>query len=203
VGCKRCSSSASSVGGACGRCRCAVACFSLCVFWRSSVLRFELVFFNQESLLFGCCGPWARGNITTANRQYAGPTVGGSKPGSELESRHRASSYSRFVEVLQVPSQVGDLGSAAAPVPLINIEALCAAPPEASAHSPSQMPLSCPVAPPSQREMHKDRAAAVVAWRGGRAPPGPRSPSPAPRPVARPPQRPAPRRSRVRPSCVT
>ena len=38
----------------------------------------------------------------------------------------------------------------------INIEALCAAPPEALAHSPSQMPLSCPVAPPSQREMHKN-----------------------------------------------
>ena len=51
----------------------------------------------------------------------------------------------------------------------IDIEALCAAPPEALAHSPSkmplscqvappkrQMPLSCPVAPPSQRELHKD-----------------------------------------------
>ena len=37
-----------------------------------------------------------------------------------------------------------------------SIEALCAAPPEALAHSPSQMPLSCPVAPASQREMHKD-----------------------------------------------
>ena len=35
----------------------------------------------------------------------------------------------------------------------INIEALCA---EALAHSPSQMPLSCPVASPSQRELHKD-----------------------------------------------
>ena len=31
----------------------------------------------------------------------------------------------------------------------VNIKALCAAP-------PSQMPLSCPVAPPSQRELHKD-----------------------------------------------
>ena len=87
---------------------------------------------------------------------------------------------------------------------LINIEALCAAPPGAFAQSPSQMPLSCPVAPPSQGELHKDRAAAVVvAWRGGRAPPGPGSPSPAPRPVARPPQRPAPRRSRARRSRVT
>jgi len=38
----------------------------------------------------------------------------------------------------------------------INIEALCAAPPEALAHSPSQMPLSCPVVPASQREPHKD-----------------------------------------------
>jgi len=38
----------------------------------------------------------------------------------------------------------------------INIEALCAAPPEAFAHSPSHMPLSCPVASLSQRELHKD-----------------------------------------------
>jgi len=38
----------------------------------------------------------------------------------------------------------------------INIEALCAAPPEVLAHSPSQMPLSCPVAPATQRELHKD-----------------------------------------------
>jgi len=51
----------------------------------------------------------------------------------------------------------------------INIEARYAASPEALAHSPSQMPLSCPVAPPkrqmplscpaappSQRELHKD-----------------------------------------------
>ena len=39
-----------------------------------------------------------------------------------------------------------------------NIEALCAAPPEALAHSPSQMPLGCPVAPPisASRELHKD-----------------------------------------------
>ena len=38
----------------------------------------------------------------------------------------------------------------------MNIEALCAAPPEAPAISQSQMPLSCPVAPPSQRELHQD-----------------------------------------------
>jgi len=38
----------------------------------------------------------------------------------------------------------------------MDIEVLCAAPLEALAHSPSQMPLSCPVAPPSQRELHKD-----------------------------------------------
>jgi len=38
----------------------------------------------------------------------------------------------------------------------MNLEALCAAPLEALAHSPSQMPLSCPIAPPSQRELHKD-----------------------------------------------
>jgi len=48
---------------------------------------------------------------------------------------------------------------------LFDIEALCAASPEALAHSPNQMPLShspnqmplsCPVAPLSQRELHKD-----------------------------------------------
>ena len=51
----------------------------------------------------------------------------------------------------------------------IKIEALCAPFPEALAHSPSQkplscpvappnrqMPLRCPVAPPSQHELHKD-----------------------------------------------
>jgi len=38
----------------------------------------------------------------------------------------------------------------------MNIEALRAAPPEALTHSPSQMPLSCPVAPLSQCELHKD-----------------------------------------------
>jgi len=38
----------------------------------------------------------------------------------------------------------------------MNTEALCAAPPEALAHSPSQLPLSCPVAPPSQLELHQD-----------------------------------------------
>ena len=39
--------------------------------------------------------------FTTANWQYAGPTAERSSPGSELESRYRASSCSRFVEVLQ------------------------------------------------------------------------------------------------------
>ena len=39
---------------------------------------------------------------------------------------------------------------------MMNIKALCAAPPEALAHSPSQMQLSCPVAPLSQRALHKD-----------------------------------------------
>jgi len=73
----------------------------------------------------------------------------------------------------------------------MNIEALCAAPPEALAHSPSLMPLSCPVAPHLSASCTKTAAAAaVVAWRGGRAPPGPRKTSPAPRPVSRPPQRP-------------
>ena len=39
---------------------------------------------------------------------------------------------------------------------ITNIEALCAALPETLAHSPSQMSLSCLVAPPSQRKLHKD-----------------------------------------------
>ena len=38
----------------------------------------------------------------------------------------------------------------------MNIEALCAAPPEAFAHSPSQMLLSCPIVPVSHCELHKD-----------------------------------------------
>jgi len=42
----------------------------------------------------------------------------GVKPGSELESWRRASSLSRFVEVLQVLSPVGGHGFAAAPAPL-------------------------------------------------------------------------------------
>jgi len=48
-------------------------------------------------------------------------------------------------------------GSSSSPAPLesTNIEALCAAPQEALAYSPSQMQLSCPVAPASQRELHK------------------------------------------------
>ena len=41
-------------------------------------------------------------------------------------------------------------------VAAINIEALYAAPPEVLAHSTSHVPLSCPVAPPSQCELHKD-----------------------------------------------
>ena len=47
----------------------------------------------------------------------------------------------------------------------LNIEALCAAPPEALAHRPSQMPLSCPVAPATQRELHKDGGGGGVAGR--------------------------------------
>ena len=44
---------------------------------RQSDLRFfRYVFFNQESPLFGCCDPWTRGDITTANRQYTGPAAG-------------------------------------------------------------------------------------------------------------------------------
>ena len=68
VGCKRCSSSVSCVGWV-YMCALSLRCcvFSLCLFWRSSVLRFRLVFFNQENILFGCCGPWAGGNIATAN----------------------------------------------------------------------------------------------------------------------------------------
>ena len=55
----------------------------------------------------------------------------------------RPASLIRFVKPLPCPC-------------FINTEVLCAAPPEALAHSPSQIPLSCPVAPQSQRELHKD-----------------------------------------------
>ena len=66
------------------------------------------------------------------------------------------------------------------------------------------MPLSCPIAPPSNRELSKDGgAAAVLAWRGGRAPPGPQRPSPAPRPMVRPTPRPEPRPLCARPSRVS
>ena len=56
----------------------------------------------------------------------------------------------------------------------MNIEALCAASPETLAHSPSQMSLSCPVAPPSQHELHKDvgggGGGAAMRARAARAP---------------------------------
>ena len=58
----------------------------------------------------------------------------------------------------------------------MDIEALCAAPPEALTHSPSQMPLSCLVAPLSQRELHKDGGGGGGGeWRGeeGARRPGP------------------------------
>ena len=57
----------------------------------------------------------------------------------------------------------------------INIEAHCAAPPEALAHSPSQMPLSCPVAPASQRELHKDGGGGGGGVGGGLASGSPRA----------------------------
>ena len=44
----------------------------------------------------------------------------------------------------------------------MNIEAFCAAPPEAPSKSTSQAPLSCPVAPPSQHIASYKTAAAVV-----------------------------------------
>ena len=58
----------------------------------------------------------------------------------------------------------------------MNIEVLCAAPPEALAHSPSQMPLSCLNAPLSQRELHKyGGGSGGSEWRGeeGARRPGP------------------------------
>ena len=54
-------------------------------------------------------------------------------------------------EVLR--SEIPD-GASVVPAQLLfamNKEALCAAPPEALTHSPSQMPLSCPVAPQAAR----------------------------------------------------
>ena len=114
VGCKRCSSSVSCVG-----CRCAVACFSLCVFRRSSVLRLRLVFFNQECLLFGCCGPWARGNITTANWQYAGPTAGRSDSPAVNWSRGTVRQATLgSSKCCKYRARWGGLGFAAAPAPL-------------------------------------------------------------------------------------
>jgi len=82
-------------------------------------------------------------------------------------------------------------------ITFIDIEALCAAPPEALAHSPSQNGAA-QLRPHLSASCTKTAAAAaVVAWRGGRAPPGPRRPGPAPRPVVHPPPSPAPRPSRA------
>ena len=99
----------------------------------------------------------------------------------------------------------------------MNIEALCAAPPEALSQSTSQTPLSCPVAPPSQ---HPAPRPSRVAWAAARVcwacvPPledvderrGTKSTATRPsRHRARPPPRPAPsptpRPSRARPSRV-
>jgi len=55
------------------------------------------------------------------------------------------------------------------------VEALCAASPEALTHSPSQMPLSCPVAPPSQSARAAPRRRRRRWWRGdeGARRPGP------------------------------
>ena len=65
----------------------------------------------------------------------------------------------------------------------INIEAPCAAHPEAAAHSPSQNSTElAQLRPPSQRELRKDGGGdgGELVWRGlargGRAPSGPRSP---------------------------
>ena len=60
-----------------------------------------------------------------------------------------------------------NLGSHYIPITLeevINIEAHCAAPLESLAHSPSHMPLSCPVAPPSQRVASCAKTAAVFCF---------------------------------------
>ena len=69
-----------------------------------------------------------------------------------------------FLEVSQARPVKSSLASLASPVQLaqsspaqpagtlaMNIEALCAAPPEALTHSPIRMPLSCPVAPQAAR----------------------------------------------------
>jgi len=104
---------------------------------------------------------------------------------------------------------------------LINIEALCTAPPEALSRSTSQTPLSCPVAPPSQHPAPRpSRAAWDAAWGAARVcwacvPPledvGERRgtkgtvtrPSRHPiRPPPRPAPSPTPRPSRARPSRV-
>ena len=79
VGCKRCSSSVSCVGWV------YVCALSLCC----------CVFFSRFLRSMGQEKYHHR-----ANRQYSRPTAG-VKPGSEQELWYRASSYARFVEVLQ------------------------------------------------------------------------------------------------------
>jgi len=51
------------------------------------VIRFRLVFFNQESLLFGRCGPWAQGNYHHRYHQLAVAPVPGGRPAAVNWSR--------------------------------------------------------------------------------------------------------------------
>ena len=53
------------------------------------------------------------------------------------------------------------------------IEALCAVPPKAPAHSPSQMPLRYEVTSCAPSQHIASCAKTAMAWRGGRAPPVP------------------------------
>ena len=76
---------------------------SVC-FWRSSVLCFRLAFVNQESLLFGCCGPWARGNITTANWQYAGHTAANAVAGAAATDASAAAGALNPTDVVLFPT---------------------------------------------------------------------------------------------------
>ena len=119
MGCKRCSSSVSCVGWV-YVCALSLRC---CVFFSLRVLAlvipsFQVSFLQPGKSSLRVLRSMDQGESPPPTGSMLVPLPGGLFPGSELESRHRASSYSRFIEVLQVPSPVGGLGFAAAPAPL-------------------------------------------------------------------------------------
>jgi len=122
VGCKWCSSSVLrglSVRVCALLLRCNV--LPLCVFWRSLVLSFRLKFLQLEKPSLRVLQSMGKRGYYPRQLAVRWSRCWEVKPGSELGPWRRASSFSRIVEVLQVPSLVGALGFAAAPAPLASV----------------------------------------------------------------------------------